>query len=372
MSELVTGEAVVLGLRAARLPSRALARLLDAIVYMVAYFFFSFAVFFSLSAVEGAAGEAIAVTVMVFFTVMLPVLVETLSQGRSLGKTALGLRVIRTDGGPIRFRHALVRGLVGVIDFGLLGMPAVVVSLFSEQGRRLGDIFAGTLVIRERLPESARNHRAVPPVPPHVMHMLGADLVALDLSGVPDGLWLAIRQLLGRMHELDAPVATGLADRLAADLAGRTGWPVPQGLPSMVYLGAVTMERQRREWERAASQRGVPMYGAPMYGAPVYGAPAPTYMPVPAQAGPAPAAPQQPNGKPVRVLGAPQEAQPAQAAQAPQPQTQTAPAPPTAPPAPVVQPAPVTQPDPVAQPVPLAKPVVPPQPSAGGGFAVPE
>ncbi|MFJ8444280.1 RDD family protein [Kitasatospora griseola] len=346
MSELVTGEAVVLGLRTARLPSRALARLLDAVVYMAAYFFVSLAVVLGLSSIEGAAGDAFVIALMVFFTVLLPVMVETLSHGRSLGKMALGLRVVRTDGGPIRFRHALVRGLVGVIDFGLMAMPAVVVSLFSEQGRRLGDIFAGTLVIRERLPQSARSHGVVPPVPPHVMHMLGADLVALDLSAVPDELWLSMRQLLGRMHELDQPVATGLADRLAADLSARIGWPVPHGLPSMVYLGAVTMERQRREWERAASAYGAPGYGAPAHGVPAQAAP----MYLPTQAGPAPTAPpQQPNGKPMRVLGVPQPEQ------APQPQPQPVVA---APPAPVVQPAPVA-------------PAVPPQPPAGGGFAPP-
>ncbi|KIQ62306.1 hypothetical protein TR51_24780 [Kitasatospora griseola] len=364
MSELVTGEAVVLGLRTARLPSRALARLLDAVVYMAAYFFVSLAVVLGLSSIEGAAGDAFVIALMVFFTVLLPVMVETLSHGRSLGKMALGLRVVRTDGGPIRFRHALVRGLVGVIDFGLMAMPAVVVSLFSEQGRRLGDIFAGTLVIRERLPQSARSHGAVPPVPPHVMHMLGADLVALDLSAVPDGLWLSMRQLLGRMNELDQPVAAGLADRLAADLAARIGWPVPHGLPSMVYLGAVTMERQRREWERAASAYGTPAYGVPTHAGPAQAAP----MYLPTQAGPTPAAPpQQPNGKPVRVLGVPQPVQ------APQPQPAVvAPPAPAAPPAPVVQAAPVMQPEPVVQPAPVAPvmPSQPPQPPAGG-FAPP-
>ncbi|MGW4383917.1 RDD family protein [Kitasatospora sp. NPDC004531] len=339
MSELVTGEAVVLGLRAARLPSRALARLLDAVIYMMGYFLVGFALAFALSSIEGAAGAAFEVALMVIFTVLLPVMVETLWRGQSVGKVVLGLRVVRTDGGPIRFRHALVRGLVGVIDFGVLAMPAVLVSLFSAQGRRLGDIFAGTLVIRERLPQSARDHGAVPPVPPQVMHMLGSDLVALDLSAVPDGLWLSIRQLLGRMHELDQPVASGLAERLTAELAGRVGWPVPQGLSPMLYLGAVTMERQRREWERTAA-------AAPTYPAPV----AATYLPQAAQAAPAPTAPpQQPNGKPVRTLGFPQ-------------QTQQPPAP-----APEPQPVALAKPE---QPAASAQPEQPP--AAGGGFARPE
>ncbi|MFE1322625.1 RDD family protein [Kitasatospora phosalacinea] len=316
MSELVTGEAVVLGLRTARLPSRALARLLDWVVYTVAYFILAVGLLMGLSDLEEAAQMAFMIAVFVFCTVLLPTLVETLSQGRSLGKIALGLRVVRADGGPIRFRHALVRGLVGVIDFGLLAMPAVLTSLFSAEGRRLGDIFGGTMVIRERLPQGARDQGAVPPVPPQVMHALGADLVALDLSAVPDGLWLSARQVLSRMHELDKPVAAALGDRMAADMAQRTGWPVPAGLPSLVYLGAVLMERQRREWERAsaaayttyaaqlAQQQQQPApYGAAPYGA-VPAQPGPTAAPVPAQAGPVQAAP-------VRQLGYPQAPQPA-------------------------------------------------------------
>ncbi|MFB7949301.1 RDD family protein [Kitasatospora phosalacinea] len=300
MSELVTGEAVVLGLRTARLPSRALARLLDWTVYTVAYFILAVGLMMGLSELEEAAQMAFMIAVLVFCTVLLPTLVETLSQGRSLGKIALGLRVVRTDGGPIRFRHALVRGLVGVIDFGLLAMPAVLSSLFSAEGRRLGDIFGGTMVIRERLPQGARDQGAVPPVPPQVMHALGADLVALDLSAVPDGLWLSARQVLGRMHELDAPVAAALGDRMAADMAQRTGWPVPAGLPSLVYLGAVLMERQRREWERA-SAAAYAAYAAQL--AQQQQHPQPQQQPAPYGAVPAQAAP-------VRQLGYPQAPQP--------------------------------------------------------------
>ncbi|WP_111557111.1 RDD family protein [Kitasatospora sp. SolWspMP-SS2h] len=324
MSELVTGEAVVLGLRTAQLPSRALARLLDWVLYVLAYFVLSVGLMLGLSDLEMAAAVAFQISVLVFCTVLLPVLVETLSHGRSLGKVTLGLRVVRTDGGPIRFRHALVRGLVGVIDFGLFALPAVLSALISVQGRRLGDVFGGTMVVRERLPQSARDQGSVPPVPPQVMHALGADLVALDLSAVPDRLWLSSRQVLGRMHELDQPVAAGLGDRLAAEMAQRTGWPVPAGLPSLVYLGAVSMERQRREWERAAAAFAA--------------YPAPGGHPVPAGYGAAPVQPAPPVefGKPAPVPPA-------------------VPVPPAAPAAPVAPPA----------------PAAPPEPAPGTGFAPP-
>ncbi|MGW4815402.1 RDD family protein [Kitasatospora cineracea] len=358
MSELVTGEAVVLGLRTAQLPSRALARLLDWVVYVMAYFILSVGLMLGLSDLEMAAAMAFEISVFVFCTVLLPVLVETLSHGRSLGKVALGLRVVRMDGGPIRFRHALVRGLVGVIDFGLFALPAVLSALISVKGRRLGDIFGGTMVVRERLPQSARDQGSVPPVPPQVMHALGADLVALDLSAVPDGLWLSSRQVLSRMHELDRPVAAGLGDRLAADLAQRTGWPVPAGLPSLVYLGAVSMERQRREWERAsaaamaayAAQTG---YGVPAgYGGGVPFQQAPVPMPMPPQApGPEPA-------QPVRQLGYPQApAQPVAFEKPPVPAAPTG--------------SPVLPPPVLPPPVPPMSAPAPVESGSAGGFAPP-
>lgn len=90
----------------------------------------------------------------------------------------------------------------------------------------------------------------LPPVPPQLLQAIGGELVALDLSAVPEPLWLAIRQLLGRVGQLDPAVAHQMSARLADDLAARTGHPVPYGLHPAAYLGAVLTERQRREWIR--------------------------------------------------------------------------------------------------------------------------
>ena len=58
---------------------------------------------------------------VVLVLVGLPTLVETLTRGRSLGKIAAGLRVVRDDGGPVRFRHSFVRSLFMLVDFWLTG-----------------------------------------------------------------------------------------------------------------------------------------------------------------------------------------------------------------------------------------------------------
>ncbi|MET9369769.1 RDD family protein [Streptomyces griseoflavus] len=246
MSELVTGEAVALELRPARLPSRALAVLLDLAAAVAVYIAVTIGLVAATASLDEAARTALSIAVFVLVLVGGPIVVETLSHGRSLGKLACGLRVVRDDGGPIRFRHALVRGLIGVIEILMtLGVVACIASLVSARGRRLGDVFAGTLVVRERVPAGQAGF--VPPPPP----WLAGRFTGLDLSAVPDGLWLAVRQYLTRMRQLDPAVGWSMAERLAADLAERTGTPVPPGVPPAAYLAAVLQERQAREARRA-------------------------------------------------------------------------------------------------------------------------
>ncbi|MGI5197574.1 RDD family protein [Streptomyces sp. CA-288835] len=246
MSELVTGEAVALELRPAKLPSRALAVLIDLVAAMAAYIAVTVALVVSTAGLDEAAQTAVSIAAFLLVLVGGPIAVETLSHGRSLGKLACGLRVVRDDGGPIRFRHALVRGAVGVVEILMtLGIVACIASLVSARGRRLGDVFAGTLVVRERIP--AGRTPFVPPPPP----WLAGRFSGLDLSAVPDGLWLAVRQYLTRMQQLDPQVGWAMAERLAADVAERTGAPAPQGVPPAAYLAAVMQERQAREARRA-------------------------------------------------------------------------------------------------------------------------
>ncbi|MGV9557497.1 RDD family protein [Streptomyces sp. NPDC003401] len=273
MSELVTGEAVALELRPARLPSRTLAVLLDLTVVLVAYVAVSVTLLTATASLDEAARTAVSIATFLLVLVGGPMAVETLSHGRSLGKAACGLRVVRDDGGPIRFRHALVRGALGVVEILLTaGVVACVASLVSARGRRLGDVFAGTLVVRERVP--AARVGFVPPPPPWPAGRFSG----LDLSAVPEGLWSAARQYLGRMDQLDPRVGWAMAERLAGELAERTGAAVPPGVPPGAYVAAVVQERQVRETRRVfgagpvvgrgsagwAGPSGVPVPGPPV------------------------------------------------------------------------------------------------------------
>ncbi|MFE3878006.1 RDD family protein [Kitasatospora sp. NPDC059146] len=336
MSDLVTGEAVVLDLQTAKLPSRALAIVLDLLIEFAALFVSTLVLSIALSGLDSAALAATMLGMTVFFLVALPVMIETLSRGRSVGKAALGLRVVRTDGGPVRFRHSLVRGLVGFFELiAITGAPAVITSTLNADGKRLGDIFAGTVVVRERTPAGAGAAGPLPPVHPQLLHDMGRELVAMDLSAVPEPLWLAIRQLLVRVGQLEPGVSFRMAAGLAEDLAGRIGNPIPPGLHPAAYLGAVLTERQRREWMRAQQR---------------FMAAAPVQTPAPH-----PAVAQAPtaDGRPHRVLGVP-------AAHAHAPVA----TPPVAAPAPVPTPAAPAAPS-------FVKPSQPTPPAPDAGFAPP-
>ncbi|MGW6290085.1 RDD family protein [Streptomyces sp. NPDC055107] len=246
MSDLVTGDAVVLGLRPARLPSRALASAIDLAVTFVVFILVSVVLGVASVSLDEAAVAAIGVASFLLVLIGGPVAVETLSRGRSLGKLACGLRVVRDDGGPIRFRHALVRGAMGLVEILMtFGAVASVASLVSARGRRIGDVFAGTLVIRERVAATGRSV-AVPPPPPWLV----GRFAQLDLSTVPEELWLAIRQYLTRMQQLDPGVGRSIAERLAGELVARTGASAPQGVPAAAFLAAVVHERQSRDARR--------------------------------------------------------------------------------------------------------------------------
>lgn len=78
------------------------------------------------------------------------VLLEVLRNGRTVGKRILGIRVVRDDGGRIGLMDSIIRNVVRLIDMlpGYYGVGLVAV-LFSAQNKRLGDMAAGTVVVRD-------------------------------------------------------------------------------------------------------------------------------------------------------------------------------------------------------------------------------
>lgn len=237
--------------RIAQLPSRAAALLIDMLVQMVALF----GAFLLLGALAPDLDMALTMMIFIVFTVLVivgyPVIFETLSRGRSLGKLALGLRVVSDDGGPERFRQALFRGLAGMLEFWMLsGAPALISSLISERGKRLGDIFAGTIVISERGPRQYGPPLEMPP-------QLAAWAATLELSRLPEGVAATARQYLTRWHDLSPTVQHEMGVRISTEMSAFVSPPPPPGVPPFAYLTAVLAERRRRDHVRLAQQTGM-------------------------------------------------------------------------------------------------------------------
>ncbi|MCU1516137.1 MAG: putative rane protein/domain protein [Pseudarthrobacter sp.] len=249
MNSLVTGEAVVLELRPASFAARALGLLLDVAVNAILLVVMLFGVAAASPDLDEAATGALMLCSVVFCFVVIPVGLETLSRGLSLGKLAAGLQVVRDDGGAIRFRHALIRGLTGFVEIYLtFGGLAIAVALFNDKSKRLGDLMAGTYSLRTRVPVEP----AAPVfVPPH----LRAWAAAADIGRIPDATARRASQFIrqaGRMSELSR---AGMAASLASELSKHVAPPPPPATGPDDYLAAVVAERRSRELARLGEAR---------------------------------------------------------------------------------------------------------------------
>jgi uncharacterized RDD family membrane protein YckC len=258
---MVSGEAVHLDIRVARVGSRALALLIDIlcqlavfVVLLIATSLFA-AALSVVTIVDSALGQAMMVVLLVVTFVGHQAVWETLTAGRTPGKFVMGLRVVRDDGGPIRFRHAIVRALVGAaVEWPGLLMPLItwaaslVTMISNPQSKRLGDLAAGTVVIHERSPAT---WGWVPATPPPLQSWVST----VDLTGLDDELALAVRHFLARSRQLKEPFRTQLGMKLAAEVMARTNPAPPPNTPGWAYLAAILGERHRRSAARLATAR---------------------------------------------------------------------------------------------------------------------
>lgn len=253
MSEVVTGDAVVLDVRVAQLPVRAVGALIDIVVIAIGYLVALTLWAATLSQFDVAVSAAIMIIFTVLVFVGYPLVFETATRGRTIGKMVMGLRVVSDDGGPERFRQALFRALASLVEIWMLvGSPAVICSMFSPRAKRIGDVFAGTVVISERGPKVGP-----PPTMPPALAWWAA---SLQLSGLGAEQAEVARQFLARARQLDPQMCDQMAYRIAGDVLNRVAPPPPPGVPPQLVLAAVLAERHRRELARP---RQVPHQAAP-------------------------------------------------------------------------------------------------------------
>lgn len=248
---IVIGEGVLLDARPTSVATRLVAALIDLVVLAVGLVLLTLLL---AQVITLAPGEdllqVLGVLLIAFVLVVLPTTVDTLTRGRSLGKLAVGIRVVRDDGGPIRFRQALVRALVGILElWATFGAVAFLTSLVHPQGKRLGDMLAGTYAVR------VRGRREAPPVlamPP----FLAGWAQSADVARLPDGLALSVRQFLGRAAGLHPGSRHALGQQLAGEVSRFVSPGPPAGTHPEAFLAAVLVTRRDREYAAAVRAAG--------------------------------------------------------------------------------------------------------------------
>ncbi|HEY7324274.1 MAG TPA: RDD family protein [Streptosporangiaceae bacterium] len=260
MAEIVTGEAVALELPAAAFPSRIAALLLD-MAAEIALFLLVFIPVVATTAHNGSYAAAVFVASYVGVIVGYPTVFETLSRGKTLGKLALGLRVVGDDGSPVRFRQAFVRALAGSVEIWsiVLTPVALISSLVSARGKRVGDHFAGTYVISERVPAA----RTLQPVFAVVPPPLAGWAQSLQVDGLSAQAAEAAASYLRRFAELSPSARESLGLQLASTVATEVSPPPPAGTPPPAYLSAVLAVRRQKDLAGSVGVQPGPASWAP-------------------------------------------------------------------------------------------------------------
>lgn len=164
---------------------------------------------------------------------------EVLANGRTIGKAALGLRVVSQTGLSINPAQAILRNLLRLVDVAPPFFPGVLAMGWSARLQRLGDLAAGTIVVLDR---SRR-----PPRPPRV-ESAAAEFVPVGFQAPPP-LIQALAAYVGRRGELSTGRRIELAGIAAARLCAAWGVPVPadaDGLVCAVYEQAIAAESGER------------------------------------------------------------------------------------------------------------------------------
>lgn len=148
-STIITGQFV----RINQVPASAGERLLARIIDYIFLFFYMLACFFIIDMIKLYALGDIGL-ILIFCAFYLPavfysLLCEVFNHGQSLGKRALNIRVVKADGTTPTLGSYLLRWLLFIVDGPLTSGMGLVVILVTKNSQRLGDLAAGTMVIKE-------------------------------------------------------------------------------------------------------------------------------------------------------------------------------------------------------------------------------
>lgn len=252
-----TPEGVDLELVLAGLGSRFLARAVDTLLQSAGILALALVWGAASSVSEGADGWIVAVVIVVVFLLVFAydAAFEVLGSGRTPGKRAAGIRVVGMRGEPIGFVTAAIRNIVRLVDFlPILYLTGTFVIVASTRNQRLGDLAAGTLVVREKFGGRAKERTRLE-TDDHIT--VTADAVATwDVGAVSADEVRAIQVFLLRRLELPWHVR----QHLGSELVARVGPKVvgaPTGAHPEYVLEGVVVAKDRDRFRSAGPGRSL-------------------------------------------------------------------------------------------------------------------
>ena len=260
-----TGEAVELDIIPAEPPYRFVSAFVDFAAYAATAVTVFYMLMHSWRHPTDQQQKIFSILLIASATLLAPLAVEALTRGSSLGKWAFSLRVVRDDGGPASLRHIFVRRLVGVIELALFGLPALVSMFLTTRGKRLGDLAAGTIVVRQ--PTGAIH----PPL------LMPPALAAWASTAVVLPVDRALRREALAFLRANAELAPAVRAAGGADLAERlrayAETPVPAGAHPEQVIAAILVIERDKDWRRertrvAATQERLGRATAGQFGIP--------------------------------------------------------------------------------------------------------
>ena len=180
----------------------------------------------------------IGIVIFVIFIIYLGYFVafETAWNGRTPGKRAIGIRVVRDGGYPITFMDAVIRNLIRVGEAALGYLPSMISAIVSPQNKRLGDLAAGTIVVRDRAFEVTDPAKWASDAP-ETERLPG-------LESITDDEFALAERYVSRSHMLDPHAAQAAASRIASAIRPKVG-PAADDLSDHDLLVRVTARGRR-------------------------------------------------------------------------------------------------------------------------------
>jgi uncharacterized RDD family membrane protein YckC len=202
---------------------------------------------------RGAAGSVIAAAATILSFLILwgyYIVFELVWNGQSVGKRAIGLRVVREGGRPITFLGSAIRNLIRIVDF----LPAfygigVIVMFIDRRARRLGDLAGGTLVVKERRGVTLESLTTPAIVPAALAGQPDQAPTLPNIHLLNDQDYNLVQEFLRRRGDLGRDARLRLGAQLASGLQARLG--MPQSGDAERFLQYVAAEYQLFRRQRA-------------------------------------------------------------------------------------------------------------------------